>query len=293
METRVAADELAFLLPDRLTIDITIQECPSGFALSPDILKCDCAAILKTHNITCNINDQKIERRGLLWISISHRSDKVETVVIHNHCPFDFCTPDTIRLHLNSSDEQCIFNHSAAGILCGACKPGLSLVLGNSQCLKCSNSYLFLTIAFMAAGLLLVGLIITLNLTVSMGTLNGLVFYVNVVRINSAIFFPPQHNLNYAVLYKFLQVFVAWMNIDLEIETCLYDGMDSYTRTWLQFVFPVYICIIVGIIIYLSRHSSMIVKLVGRNAIPVLATLFLLSASAYYHFSSLLHVPHI
>jgi len=38
--------------------------------LSPDTLKCDCAAILKTHNITCNINDHKIERRGLLWISI-------------------------------------------------------------------------------------------------------------------------------------------------------------------------------------------------------------------------------
>ena len=53
--------------------------------------------------------------------------------------------------------------------------------------------------------------------------------------------------------------------------------MPSYIQTWLLFAFPFYIWMIVGIIIYLSRRSITIVKLVGSSAVSVLATLFLLS----------------
>ena len=58
---------------------------------------------------------------------------------------------------------------------------------------------------------------------------------------------------------------------------CLYDGMDAYVHTWLQFAFPLYIWSLVVLIIILSRYSSTVVKLVGTNAVPVLGTLFLLS----------------
>ena len=53
--------------------------------------------------------------------------------------------------------------------------------------------------------------------------------------------------------------------------------MDAYIQTWLQFAFPFYIWMIVGVIIYLSRRSIIVVKLVGSSAVSVLATLFLLS----------------
>jgi len=53
--------------------------------------------------------------------------------------------------------------------------------------------------------------------------------------------------------------------------------MDVYIQTWLQFAFPFYIWMIVGVIIYLSRRSITVVKLVGSSAVSVLATLFLLS----------------
>ena len=36
-------------------------------------------------------------------------------------------------------------------------------------------------------------------------------------------------------------IFIAWLNLDFGIETCFYDGMDAYSKTWLQFVFPLYI----------------------------------------------------
>ena len=60
---------------------------------------------------------------------------------------------------------------------------------------------------------------------------------------------------------------------------CFFNGLDAYGRVWLQFLFPAYIWILVGVMIMTSRHSTRIAKLTGSNAVPVLATLFLLSYS--------------
>ena len=46
---------------------------------------------------------------------------------------------------------------------------------------------------------------------------------------------------------------------------------------WLQFVFPLYVWALVGMIILGSRYSKRIAKMFGKNPIAVLATLFLLS----------------
>jgi len=72
-------------------------------------------------------------------------------------------------------------------------------------------------------------------------------------------------------------VFIAWLNLDLGIETCFWNGLDGYTKTWLQFTFPVYIWVIVVIIILLSRRYVFAAKLCGSHTVKVLATLFLLS----------------
>ena len=76
---------------------------------------------------------------------------------------------------------------------------------------------------------------------------------------------------------SFLSVVIAWLNLDLGIETCFYSGLDAYAKTWLQFVFPIYIWLIMIMITVFSHYSTTVVRLSGRNAVPVLATLFLLS----------------
>ena len=76
---------------------------------------------------------------------------------------------------------------------------------------------------------------------------------------------------------RFLAVFIAWLNLDLGMDTCFYNGMTAYANIWMQFVFPVYMWMLVFVIIYASRHSVTVSKLIGRNSVPTLATLFLLS----------------
>ena len=103
-----------------------------------------------------------------------------------------------------------------------------------------------------------------------MGSINGLIFYANIIAVNHSVFLPSgQENV--------LTIFIAWLNLDLGIETCFYDGMDTYARTWLQFAFPLYVWVIVGTIVILSHYYSTIARMFGRNPIAVLATLFLLS----------------
>ena len=109
---------------------------------------------------------------------------------------------------------------------------------------------------------------------ISTGTINGLIFYANIVRANNAIFFPGQNSK----LSTFLSWFIAWLNLDLGVETWFYNGLTAYTKTWLQFAFPVYIWLLVLIIIISSRSSTKVARVCRmQNSVQVLATLFFLS----------------
>ena len=177
-------------------------------------------------------------------------------------------------MDINNPDLQCDFGRT--GILCGACLENLSLAIGSSRCIECKEYYhLTLLIAFAAAGIALVLFIKILDMTVAIGTINGLIFYANIVWANQSVLFPP-HAQTSQVL-QVLKTFIAWLNLDLGIETCFIPGLDGYWTAWLQFAFSVYIWLIAGLIILVSRYSIRATRLFGNNSVPVLATLFLLS----------------
>ena len=255
-----------------LTVNIVFESCPIGFELSDFNGKCICDHRIWQFTNTCDINSQSILRtcgaRSTFWLGVSYNRTIPEGFIHHHHCPFDYCIREGKHINLEDPNEQCNFNRS--GLLCGKCKEGLSLVLGSSRCEKCSNKYLALLIPFALAGVLLVILLFLLQLTVASGTLHGLIFYANIVAANHHIFIP-QSSSNPA------GIFIAWLNLDLGIQTCFYNGMDGFSRIWLEFVFPVYVWVIVGCLVYISERSTMVTKLLGSNAVPVLATLFLLS----------------
>ena len=249
-------------------ITITLLPCPLGFMLHSSQHRCVCHSQLEEQSITCNISDQTVHRSELMWLNASFVGNTTNGFIILKYCPYGYCQHGEMNINLENPDAQCAFNHS--GVLCGGCQIGLSLALGSSQCILCSNKYLTILIPFTLAGFVLVFFLTFLNLTVSQGTISGLIFYANIVKANQAVLFPPGDT-------NILTVFIAWLNLDLGIETCFADGLNGYWKTWLQFVFPVYIWIITAIIIVASHHSSMASKIFGNNSVPVLATLFLLS----------------
>ena len=252
-----------------LTINIKIQQCPLGFVFNDETWTCTCHPKLQQHEINCSISTHTVYRRSPLWINATFLNETYTLVLVHNHCPFDYCNDGNIQLNMEHPDEQCALSRS--GVLCGSCQQNLSHVLGTSNCKECSSHFLLLIPVFIVLGIGLVVFLMLFNLTVSVGTISGLIFYANIVRANQAIFFPQGTN------NEFLSIFIAWLNLDLGIETCFYSGLDAYAKTWLQFLFPAYIWIIVVLIIISSHYSTTAAKLSGRNAVQVLATLFLLS----------------
>ena len=247
-----------------LYINLDLLSCPPGFVF--DNNSCTCDSGLQRYAVSCNIDSEEIEREAPLWINATNDNEGLSGVIVHTHCPFDYCTPYSLNLSLETPDKQCAFNRTR--ILCGKCQHGLSHVLGSSNCKKCSSIWILLVPAFALAGILLAAFLMLINLTVSVGAINGLIFYANILRVNQAAFFPSS---------SFLSWFIAWMNLDLGIETCFYDGMDAYAKTWFQFLFPIYIWLIVIIVIISSHYSTTAAKVAGRNAVQVLATLFLIS----------------
>ena len=247
-----------------LAINLTMLPCPNGFKFSPDIGYCTCNDNLIDNTITCNTTTWNISRTGNDWITY----DKDENCTIVSDCPFDYCDTSLVTFNITFPDPQCA--HNRAGTLCGQCAEGFSLMLGSNSCKKCNNKYLSLLIVYALAGIVLVIFIFALNLTVTMGTINGLIFYANIIKINEPEFFP---NGSIPVLSQF----ISWLNLDLGIEICFFDGLTAYGKTWLQFLFPLYIGTIVVIIIILCQYSRRLSKLAGNNAVPVLATLILLS----------------
>ena len=246
---------------------LTLLPCPIWF--QEKNRTCICNQVLRNHGIfDCSMDSRTIYRPAPYWIMTSHSGN---TTVVHEQCPLDYCMPRDLPINMNSPDEQCQFNRS--GPLCGGCKANLSAVFGSSQCLPCSHWWLFLIPLFALAGIVLVFLLTVLNLTVSIGTINGLIFYANIVRANMAVFFPPTHST--AVMIP--SVFIAWLNLDLGIDVCFYDGLDTYAKTWLQLVFPAYVWTMMIVIIVSSHYFTWAARLSGKNAVPVLATLFLLS----------------
>ena len=159
--------------------------------------------------------------------------------------------------------------------MCGSCRDGYSLLIGSNKCGQCNNKYMYFITAgwialFAVMGILLVVLLIALNLTVSVGTLNGLLFYANIVKL-----YEPVFSTQGAV--PVLSQLVSWINLDIGIEACFYNGMGAYAKEWLQLAFPLYLWVIIIFIIYLCRKYGKISRLVGSNAVPVLSTLLLLS----------------
>ena len=142
-------------------------------------------------------------------------------------------------------------------MLCGSCQPNLTPSLGSSHCIECPHLWPALTVVFtigvFLAGLFIVALILTLNLTVAIGTLNGTIFYANVLATNRC---------HFTVQHFTMRSLLAWLNLDVGFDLCFFKGLNVHAKAWLQIAFPVYIIIIVVAVILISHYSRRFATLI-------------------------------
>lgn len=269
---------------------VVVHECPPGFALRGG--ECRCSSLLADHGFRCDIDSLNVSRpdRGS-WVGVvaTWEEDWNETAAtswagedwngggnrssefvmgISNNCPFIYCSEVG---EVNAEDYSALCLGGRTGILCGQCPENTSMTIGHPEsCHRCSNLWLLTLPLYALVGVALVVLLFLLRLTVATGTVNGLIFYANIFNFNLLHFTSDRSTI-------WLSVFLSFLNLRLGFPVCFSEGLTTLGSTYLGFVVPVYLWLIVLVLILLSRRFSLISRLTSRSAIPVLATIVHLS----------------
>ena len=255
----------------KVTIEFNTTSCPPGFMLgsNADRPACVCSDFVKnTLGSTCDLTQYTIARPDNYWIGTSSENSSILRFV--STCPINYCREDITDLDLRIPDQLCASGRT--GVLCGACKEGLSTIFGLSECRKCSNAWLVMFILYALLGFLVVFFAFLLDLTITQGTINGIVFYANVFLVNANIFYFQGGRSN------FLHWFISWLNLEVGFPMCFYDGMSETAKLGLNYVFPTYIIAILILIIVLSKRSLVIQRVLSRlDGVHALVSILYLS----------------
>ena len=264
--------ELSLLQQFTLQIFFNLSNCSEGFLLKDfgnGMFGCTCDSFFSEKvngRFSCDATTGNITRHNRqAWLSVIDGDLQYGRI-----CSPTYCHEDLISFDLSEEDVLCTNHHS--GRVCGGCEDGFSRVFGSDTCKKCGNAWLATIVLYAILGIVLVLVLFALKFTVTMGTINGVIFFCNVMSINEHLFFNTTISR-----FSFLRVYISIINLDLGFELCFYNGMSQLAKTGLQFVFPVYLWLIMLMIIFMAKRYLRDQKLSSYPALPVLATLTLLS----------------
>ena len=281
--------------PSRLavTVEFLPCSCPVGFQLNAtnNGTSCECICdplIYPEYISSCSI--PLIERKTNSWITAATDDETNETFyMVGRICPFRYCLGQTY-INLNTQEGialQCVAGRN--GTLCVTCSANYSYAVSGKRCVKCPEVWplLFVVIVLGAllAGLGLVISIMVMNFTVAVGTINGFIFYANIIDVYDMVFLPFNEP-------NFPELLTEWLNLDPGIDVCFAPSYGANHLMWIRLLFPLYIIFIVIVIIVISERSVRFSTLIGkRNPIAVLATLILLSYANFLETALLILTP--
>ena len=255
----------------KASIEVNITSCPPGFTLgnSDGRQQCMCSDfVLNTLHSTCNLTSYTVARPENYWLGTTTENGS-EVLQFISTCPIDYCRDDITDVDLQVPDQICVSGRT--GTLCGACKDELSAIFGPAECRDCSNAWLATLLLYAVAGVLMVLVAFLLDLTITHGTITGVFFYANIVRVNSNIFFRAGRD-------GFLFFCLSWLNLEVGFPLCFYDGMSESAKLGLQYVFPAYIILILSVIVFLSQRSLIMQRILSQfDGTHALVSIFYIS----------------
>ena len=268
----------------QVSLAVHLGECPSPvFNYNNVTLACECSTQLDSTAVECSAETLELKVPSPKWLGFN----KDQELVYHS-CVFDFCEAGTRTFVGANFDVQCHSGYSRRGLLCGECRKNYSLVFGSMRCLNCQNNYGVFWILFIAVGgILLVCTLFFLRFTIANGYLNGILLYSNVISMYQTAFFFDFPADYYLLPFSFL-------NLNLGIETCFIQEMNMLTKIWLQFLFPVYLFVIILVITMLvkcSRKFSQLLSGSDFSVTKVFATLIILSYTSVFQACALVLAP--
>uniref|UniRef100_A0A1X7TKK9 Uncharacterized protein n=1 Tax=Amphimedon queenslandica TaxID=400682 RepID=A0A1X7TKK9_AMPQE len=272
-------------------VGVKLKSCPFGFILNMTG-SCVCSDLITKFNrqIKCDIESNAFIKSADLIVWMGNSSYNFSIAYCHpSYCNIG-SQMDSIQLNssgsylgstANSTISLPLCYGSRTGEACGECISNYSVVFGSTECKDCSSIFWpFTAILYIIAGPLLVLLLYTLKLTLTTGTLNGIIFYAQIANIGIVHYLNiPCNECTKELVYLIrpASVFISWLNLNLGFPLCFCNGMTEIWKAGLSLLFPVYLILIVGLLIILSRYSVTISNCFSRSSIQVLVTIVHLS----------------
>ena len=282
------------------SLNVHLTNCQPGFNYSSDTYQCECDELLLNQdyikdNFRCNATNGSFSVRNGYWFgNLNGGNTLVDNYVsqyVLSPCGSFYCDNPLYRRHRSEGqpvslpvggfqyvnpddlDSQCLPNRN--GLLCGQCKEGFSVVLGTLRCKECTNSFgIFFIVLFAALGILLMCVVTISDFHVSGGYINGLILYSNIIDIYYHEL--VKRNIPYGIF-----VIYEWLSLRWGIPVCFFQGLDPLAQAGLEFVFPIYMGLLLIITTLVARYCPIPQRY--RNAInlpKMFATMLFLTFGA-------------
>ena len=301
---------IVFSLHTQLTSlkkNVKIYPCPLGFDLNKITGVCELSSSFdnfRKHQqlkvpIIGNVSSQTITRLFTFncWAGTIEYENKTKTQFgISLTCPIGYCDSNYTLPYFYSGNLSsyesfkmsdgitdyhpplCLYQRE--GTLCGRCSEGLSVVFGSTECHHCSNAWIASIGIYLVTGSLLIYLLYTLRLTLTAGTLNGIIFYAQAANCGLIDFLRIQYYNSSIERLSSVAIFILdVLNLKPGISLCFYNGMTELSKTGLNFSFPLYYLTIVVVLIILCRFSPRLSNRIAHSSVQVLVTVVHLSFS--------------
>ena len=220
---------------------VQFTNCSSfGYVYNDTYHACVCDPDLLSNDVTCDYTNGNLIRPTDKWIGELNG----DTLVLS--CLEGFCS-DHISIDPMNLNRQCAENR--AGVLCGECKESCSANTGLSGCScgdDCSGVRNLILWIFLVAfsGVWVSITTAYFHFYVSDGFLYGLIFYSNTLYVFREAFFHASPNLMRLVAYN---------NFVFLSDQCLFEGMTFLVASTLQFILPIYIFVLMGIVTWMAQ----------------------------------------
>ena len=276
------------------SIKLRLSDCPLGFELNTSSGSCVCAQFLINIGIgsgDCQISSKAnnamstIQRPHMEWLglmNVSRRIKSLSAISAARTC-YVFCkqamkknvfvvsnTNVAIADYHSPSKSISLCLDNREGPLCSQCSPGYSVVFGSNECKQCSNWWLLILIVHAVTGPLFIYVLYALRLTLTAGTLNGIIFCLQMLQV---IDLPLSRYDEMSILTR------SFLYIVLYYPHCFFNGMTEIWKSFFAIIYPLYLIIILLFIIVLSRFSVRISNRISSSSIQVLVTVVHLSFS--------------
>ena len=232
--------------------NVELKKCNAGFIQLQN--ECVCASVNGFRGVSrCNDENTVVYLEKGYWAGVVE-DENGETKFVTAQCPTGFCKclkfdKSTVRADecVYKQDEMC--NGNRVGVLCGSCKYGYGVQVGNQACsAECKNSDLWRLVPLLIGLTVLVFVIFKINLDVFTCYLNAWLYFYQVVNLVTGVH-------EEIPLDPFIEFIIGLAQITINgFGSCLWEGMDNLEKLGFSYVLPVYVFIVVFIISLVARR---------------------------------------